>query len=136
MCGRDKAPGRRVRAPTLSDVLLLHRGERDASRQQTNRGRGVGRSLGLSILGLGFAAVTLPDAWGPIPASSKALAQENEIIAAQIRKQGFACEKPARAERQSQRSKPNETVWVLKCGNATYRVRLVPKMAADIERVE
>lgn len=68
---------------------------------------------------------------------SEALAaEEKEIIAAQVRKRGFACDKPASAERELQRSKPNETVWILKCGNASYRVRLVPKMAATVDRID
>lgn len=57
-----------------------------------------------------------------------------EIIAAQIRTQGFRCDKALGAERVSHA--PNETVWLLRCGNATYRVRLTPDMAAQVERVE
>ena len=30
---------------------------------------------------------------------------------------------------------PNGRVWVLECDNATYRVRLIPDMAAQIERL-
>lgn len=55
-----------------------------------------------------------------------------EIIAAHIRMQGFACDKPVSAVRDSGHSKPNETVWLLKCENHSYRVRLVPDMAADV----
>lgn len=59
-----------------------------------------------------------------------------EIIAAHIRMQGFACEKPLNAERDRERSKPDEPVWLLKCENATYRVRLIPDMAAQVQRVD
>jgi hypothetical protein len=55
-----------------------------------------------------------------------------EIIAAKIRLQGFACDKPVSAERDRAVSKPNEAVWVLKCEDHNYRVRLVPNMAADV----
>jgi hypothetical protein len=55
-----------------------------------------------------------------------------EIIAAQIRMQGFACDKPVSAERDRAASRPNETVWLLKCEDHSYRVRLVPDMAADV----
>ena len=55
-----------------------------------------------------------------------------EIIAAKIRLQGFACDKPVSAERDRTASKPNEAVWHLKCEDHTYRVRLVPNMAADV----
>jgi len=55
------------------------------------------------------------------------------IIAAQVRLQGHACNEPRRAERDMQASRPNEAVWTLTCENATYRVTLVPDMAARIE---
>ena len=55
-----------------------------------------------------------------------------EIIAAKVRLQGFACDKPVSAERDRAASKPNEAVWLLKCEGYSYRVRLVPNMAADV----
>jgi hypothetical protein len=55
-----------------------------------------------------------------------------EIVAAKIRMQGFACHKPVSAERDSAASKPNEAVWLLRCQDYSYRVRLVPNMAADV----
>ena len=55
-----------------------------------------------------------------------------EIIAAKIRMQGFACHKPVSVERDRAASKPNEAVWLLKCQDYSYRVRLVPNMAADV----
>ena len=57
------------------------------------------------------------------------------IIAAHIRDQGFKCEKPQDAKRDTKTSKPNETVWLLTCENATYRVTLVPDLAAKVERL-
>jgi hypothetical protein len=66
------------------------------------------------------------------------IAQENpaEIIAAHIRMQGYACDKALNAERNAKISKPNETVWMLQCSNGSYRVRLVPDMAAAVEQVK
>jgi hypothetical protein len=58
------------------------------------------------------------------------------MLAVQIRKQGFLCERPLSAERDTERSKPDEAIWVIKCGNATYRMRLIPDMAAKVERLE
>jgi len=57
------------------------------------------------------------------------------IISDQIRRQGYACDEPRQAERDRKASRPNLTVWVLRCGNATYRVTLVPDMAARVERL-
>ncbi len=59
-----------------------------------------------------------------------------EIIAAQIRDQGFSCDKALSAERDRERSTPDEAVWILKCENATYRVRLIPDQAADVKRLD
>jgi hypothetical protein len=61
-------------------------------------------------------------------------AQEDpkNVIAAHIRMQGFACDKPVSAERERGASRPNEAVWLLKCENRSYRVRLVPDMAAAV----
>jgi hypothetical protein len=55
-----------------------------------------------------------------------------EVIAAQIRTQGFSCTQPVAAERDLAASGPDSAVWVLSCGNARYRVRLVPDMAAQV----
>jgi len=49
-----------------------------------------------------------------------------ETIAAQIRDQGFPCDGSLAAERDVEYSEPDEPVWILKCANATYRVRLFP----------
>ena len=56
-----------------------------------------------------------------------------EIIAAHIRTQGYACENALGALRNRKASRPNETVWTLRCSNGTYRVTLVPDMAAHVE---
>ena len=58
-----------------------------------------------------------------------------EIIAAQIRDQGYECVKPQSAKRDVAQSAPNETVWVLDCENGSYRVTLVPDLAAKVEKL-
>ena len=59
-----------------------------------------------------------------------------EIIAAQIRDQGYTCDKPKSAERDRAASKPDSAVWILHCESESYRVQLVPDMAAKVERIE
>jgi hypothetical protein len=59
-----------------------------------------------------------------------------DIIAAQLRSQGYACDQPHSAQRDVTASTPNETVWMLQCESAKYRVRLVPNMAAEVERID
>jgi hypothetical protein len=58
-----------------------------------------------------------------------------DMLAAQIRMQGVACDKPLSAVRDAKRSKPDHEVWVLKCSNATYRISRIPDMAAKVERL-
>ena len=92
-----------------------------------------------AALSLGFASVLLLGnvASGyrltPLPAQA-AEEMPPEIIAAQIRDQGYSCDKALSARRDWERS--DDAVWILKCQNATYRVRLVPDMAAHVERLD
>jgi len=58
-----------------------------------------------------------------------------EMLAAQIRMQGFACDKTLGAVRDKTRSRPDYTVWTLKCSNGTYRIGRSPDMAAKVESV-
>ena len=59
-----------------------------------------------------------------------------DVLAAQIRLQGYACDKSLGAVRDRKRSKPDHAVWVLKCSNATYRVSRFPDMAAKVEPLQ
>ncbi len=72
---------------------------------------------------------------GGLTASLAQTAEETpqSVLAAQIRMQGFACDKALGAIRDRRRSKPDHAVWVLKCSNATYRVSRAPDMAARVE---
>jgi hypothetical protein len=88
----------------------------------------------------GFATVLTPNVSSARPwlkQFSEAPADgETAVIATQIRKQGFSCDKPISSERDRQRSKPDTAVWVLKCVTGMYRVYLVPKRAAKVYRIE
>ena len=77
--------------------------------------------------------------------SGSAIAQTNDsnteseaadLVATQIREQGYDCKNPTSAKRDQKASEPDETVWILTCKDASYRVRLVPDMAADVEKIE
>jgi len=67
-----------------------------------------------------------------------ALAQDTDvsIIAAQVRSQGFACDNPTGAERLADDSAPDQQVYTLACDGVTYRVKLIPDMAAEITKVD
>jgi len=62
-------------------------------------------------------------------------AQENvqSMLAAQIRLQGYVCDKAIGAKKDAKHSRPDYAVWVLNCGNARYRVGRAPDMAARVE---
>ena len=67
------------------------------------------------------------------PAASVATEAENaEVIAAQVRRQGVACTKPRNATQDTDNSVPHEAVWTLHCDEASYLVKLVPHLGAHI----
>ena len=70
-----------------------------------------------------------------LPAAHAEEATAAEVLAAQLRIQGHRCEGPVNAERDTERSKTDSAVWVIKCTNATYRMRLIPNMAAHVEQI-
>jgi hypothetical protein len=76
--------------------------------------------------------VALAAAAACLPGASLAQESAKDIIAAHIRMQGYACEKPVSAVRDASLSRPDEAVWLLKCENHSYQVRLVPDMAAKV----
>jgi hypothetical protein len=67
-----------------------------------------------------------------------AAAQEDatNVVADQIRAQGYKCDSPQSAKRDAQASKPDEAVWILQCESGSYRVRLIPDMAAKVEKID
>jgi hypothetical protein len=58
--------------------------------------------------------------------------EPEDELAAQVRIQGFVCDKAQGAIRDRKRSRPDYAVWVLKCSNAVYRVSRAPDMLAKI----
>jgi hypothetical protein len=86
------------------------------------------KTRGLLLLAIG-AVLFSP----PVRAQPAAAETPQTILAAQIRIQGFTCDKALGATRDRKRSKPDRPVWVLKCSNATYRVTRAPDMAAKVE---
>ena len=72
--------------------------------------------------------------FGPqVRAQSVAEETPQTMLSAQIRTQGFNCDKALGATRDKKRSRPDHEVWVLRCSNATYRVSRAPDMAAKVE---
>ncbi|WP_229309359.1 hypothetical protein [Hyphomicrobium album] len=89
--------------------------------------------------GLMLNALTsgVPDAQAqaPVQVASSDEEMPAEIIAVQIRKQGYECINPKSAKRDPKASEADLPVWILTCENATYRVRLVGDMADHVEKL-
>jgi hypothetical protein len=82
-------------------------------------------------------ALVTPIIAASAPLSAQTASEDpKDIIAAQIRDQGYKCEEPQSATRDVGASRPDEAVWVLQCEDASYRVRLDPDMAAKVERLD
>jgi hypothetical protein len=58
-----------------------------------------------------------------------------DIIATQIRSQGYHCNHPKTVVRDADASKPDEYAWRLQCAQRSYLVKLIPHRAAKVERV-
>jgi hypothetical protein len=58
-----------------------------------------------------------------------------EIIAAQLHRQGVVCT-PQEVVRDAQSSAAHETVWTVRCNEASYRVRLIPDLGARLTPIE
>ena len=78
------------------------------------------RTARSSIARLALAAAL---AGAPAPARLQTPADD---VAAQVRSQGYQCGTPVTATRDVELSRPDSAVWVLKCANVSYRVRLNP----------
>jgi hypothetical protein len=91
---------------------------------------GMDKTLRSAIFGFAFTV-------GIGPAMSQSADEPTrDLLASQIRDQGFTCEKPKGAQQEAKESKPNETVWILTCENDTYRMTVIPDMAAKVEKLE
>ncbi len=77
-----------------------------------------------------FAVIALSAQLAAAPAAEQESA--DDILAAHIRSQGYACVSPKGAMREPARSRPDEQAWVLNCSGARYFVRLIPDMAAYV----
>ncbi|WP_420970205.1 hypothetical protein [Bradyrhizobium sp. B120] len=87
----------------------------------------------MRFTGLAFTALLVG---GMVGSTAQAEQTLPDLLAVQLRAQGYACDKPLKAERDDKLSKPDNEAWTLTCSNATYRVSRVPDLAAKVEKVE
>ena len=79
-------------------------------------------------IGISAALIAIPVAAQQEPAVAD--------LVGQVHLQGHPCKGSVSAQRDPEQSRPDEPVWILKCLNATYRVRVIRDMAARIARLE
>jgi hypothetical protein len=82
-----------------------------------------------------YIAAALPFIVSVLATNASAAGLAAADLAAQVRDQGFTCDKPQGAEKNNTASRPNEEVWTLTCENGSYRMTVVPDMAAKIEKL-
>src|SRR4051794_33630979 len=82
--------------------------------------------------------VSFTSAMGPTTAQQRSEGEETPagILAVRLRQQGYRCDEPARAQPDAARSRADERAWVVRCANASYRMRLIPDMDAVIEPLD
>ena len=80
-----------------------------------------------------MSATAIAGAVGAGAFAASAQEDPTNIVADQIRAQGYKCDSPQSAKQDAQASKPDEAVWILQCESGSYRVRLIPDMAATVE---
>jgi hypothetical protein len=90
----------------------------------------------LKSVGLAVVVLTVTGSSGGLTGSAVQAETVQSMLAAQIRTQGFVCDKALGAVRDAKRSKPDHAVRVLKCSNANYRISRAPDMAAKAEVVQ
>ncbi len=98
-----------------------------------------GPSQFVGAIGAAFFLIPILDSLGTatrvVSLAAQAEAGPADSLAIEIRRQGHLCDGVLGAERDAGQSKPNEPVWIVKCTNATYRIRLVPHQAGQIEQL-
>ena len=82
--------------------------------------------------------VLVTSAMGPTTAQQRSEGEGTPagILAVRLRQQGYRCDEPARAKPGAAQSRADERAWVVRCANASYRMRLIPDMDAVIELLD
>ena len=105
----------------------------DSAKPDQNRCGNSTRNI--SIVGLALGWVEISGFLIGIPTSLHSQTPADDL-AAQVRSQGYQCDQSVTARREVSLSKPDSAVWTLKCRNASYRVRLVPDMSAQVVKLK
>ena len=58
------------------------------------------------------------------------------LLGDQLRLQGMPCKHAQSATPDPDASRPDERVWIVKCDDVSYRMRLIPNMRAQVEKLK
>jgi hypothetical protein len=58
-----------------------------------------------------------------------------EIVAATVRQRGYQCKQPERARPDPDDTSPDEKAWIIRCKNATFRVKFMGDRGAEVEPI-
>jgi hypothetical protein len=84
---------------------------------------------------VGIAAAGLLSSIGVARSQNANTVTPPEVLADQVRSQGYPCDRALSSEQDVGASRQDESAWILKCTNGVYRVRLIPDMAAKVEKI-
>jgi hypothetical protein len=116
------------------NLSLIRSGRKKADGSKPDRNRFRSGAPNISAAGVALGCIVISGSLIGMLTSSHSQTPADDV-AAQVRSQGYQCDPAVTAERDVGLSKPNSTVWTLKCGNATYRVTLVPDMSAHVVKL-
>jgi plasmid stabilization system protein ParE len=95
--------------------------------------------VGFEMTTRSLSQLIVAAAWIAALSSAAAAQQESEalqVVADQVRTQGYACANPQGIQRDPDLSRPDLPVWILTCENNRYRVELVPDMQAKVTQLD
>ena len=83
-----------------------------------------------------IALACLSGICAPQPVDADEEERPIEIVTAAVRSRGHVCEHPEKAVRDTKKSEPGKTVWVLSCEATVYRVTFFGDAGPLVEPVE
>jgi hypothetical protein len=98
-----------------------------------NTQRVISAAIAMAITMSGYVLGVIAVGW--LSSAAHAQGEAADTLASQLRRQGHRCEDPVKVERDAKRSRPDEAVWIVRCANDAYRMRLIPNSAAHVEQI-
>ncbi len=72
----------------------------------------------------------------PVTAIGQTQEAALEVVAAAVRQRGHPCDRPKSVEHDAEHSEPDQKAWIIRCENATYRVKFMGDTGAQVVRLD